>query len=169
MKDTKRRIEAFSFFDHTGIARHLTKMAEKGWLLEKISNFGWTYHRITPKKLTFSVCYYPKASEFDPEPTEEQKEFHDFCEHTGWVLAAESAQMQIFYNEQENPIPIDTDPVLEIETIHAAAKKSYLPGYFVLLLVSILDSALFVSRLLGDFIGLLSSAANLFTGFALQK
>ena len=166
MKDTKRRIEAFSFFDHTGIARHLTKMAEKGWLLEKISNFGWMYRRTAPKKLTFSVCYYPKASEFDPEPTEEQKEFHDFCEHTGWVLAATSAQMQIFYNELENPIPIDTDPMLEIETIHAVAKKSYLPSYFVLLLVSILNSALFVSRLLGDFVGVLSSSANLFTGFA---
>lgn len=166
MKDTKRRIEAFSFYDHTGIARHLAQMAGKGWLLEKISNFGWTYRRTTPKKLTFSVCYYPKASEFDPEPTEEQKEFHDFCEHTGWVLAAASAQMQIFYNEQENPIPIDTDPMLEIETIHAAAKKAYLPSYFVLLLLSILNVASFVSRLLGDVIGLLSSAANLFSGFA---
>ena len=166
MKDTKRRIEAFSFYDYTGIARHLTKMAGKGWLLEKISNFGWTYRRTAPKKLTFSVGYYPKASVFDPEPTKEQKEFHDFCEHTSWVLAAVSAQMQIFYNEQENPIPIDTDPMLEIETIHAAAKKSYLPGYFVLFLVSILNGALFVSRLLGDFVGLLSSSANLFTGFA---
>lgn len=166
MKTTKRRIEAFSFYDYTGIARHLTKMAEKGWLLEKISNFGWTYRRIAPKKLTFSVCYYPKASAFDPEPTEEQKEFHDFCEHTGWVLAVSAAQMQIFYNEQENPIPIDTDPVLEIETIHAAAKKSYLPSYFVLLLVSILNGALFVTRLLGDLIAVLSSSAGLFSGFA---
>ncbi len=166
MKDTKRRIEVFSFFDHTGIARHLTQMADQGWLLEKISNFGWTYRRIAPKKLTFSVGYYPKASAFDSEPTDEQKEFHDFCEHTGWVLAATSAQIQVFYNEQENPIPIDTDPMLEIETIHAAAKKSYLPSYFVLLLVSILNGALFIARLLGDFTGLLSSSADLFTGFA---
>ena len=90
MKDTKRRIETFSFFDYTNIALHLTKMAEKGWLLEKISSFGWTYRRTAPKKLTFCVCYYPKASEFDPEPT---KEFHDFCEHTGWILAVTSAQM----------------------------------------------------------------------------
>ncbi len=155
MKDAKRRIETFSFYDHTGIARHLTKMAGKGWLLEKISNFGWTYRRIAEKKLAFSVCYYPKASDFDPEPTEAQKEFHDFCEHTGWILAAASAQMQIFYNEQENPVPIDTDPVLEIETIHAAAKKSYLPGYFVLLLVSILNGVLFVARLSVDLIELL--------------
>ena len=32
MKDTKRRFEAFSFFDYTGIAMHLSKMAEKDWL-----------------------------------------------------------------------------------------------------------------------------------------
>ena len=166
MRDTKRRIEAFSFFDYTGIARHLAKMAEKGWLLEKISNFGWKYRRIPPKKLTFCVCYFPKASEFDPEPTDEQKEFHDFCEHTGWVLAAMSAQMQIFYNERSDPTPIETDPVLEIGTIHAAAKRSYLPAWFVLLLISILNGAMFISSLLGDFIGLLASALRLFSGVA---
>lgn len=164
MKDTKRRFEVFSFFDHTGIARHLSKMAEKGWLIEKISNFGWTYRRIAPKELEFFVSYYPKASEFDPEPTEEQKEFIDFCEHTGWVLAATSAQMQIFYNECKNPTPIETDPVLEVETIHAAAKKNYLPAYFLLLLVSIWNGVLFVSRLLGDFVGLLSSTTSLLSG-----
>lgn len=164
MKDTKRRFEVFSFFDHTGIARHLSKMAEKGWLIEKISNFGWTYRRIAPNELEFFVSYYPKASEFDPEPTEEQKEFIDFCEHAGWVLAATSAQMQIFYNERKNPTPIETDPVLEVETIHAAAKKNYLPAYFLLLLVSIWNGVLFVSRLLGDFVGLLSSTTSLLSG-----
>ncbi len=168
MKDKKRRLEAFPFFDYTGIARHLAKMAEEGWLLERISNFGWIYRRITPKKLTFSVCYYPKASAFDPAPTEAQREFHTFCEHTGWVLAATSAQMQIFYNEEADPIPIETDPALEVETIHAAAKKSYLPGYFFLLLVAILDCALFVYRLfVGDWIGLLASGTELYTIFAL--
>lgn len=164
MKDTKYRFETFSFFDHTGIALHLSKMAEKGWLIEKISNFGWIYRRIPPKELAFFVSYYPKASEFDPEPTEEQKVFHDFCEHAGWVLAATSAQMQIFYNERKNPTPIETDPVLEVETIHAAAKKSYLPAYFLLLIISILNGALFVSRLMGDFIGVLSSTSSLLSG-----
>ena len=167
MKDTKRRFEIYSFYDYTGIALHLSKMAEKGWLIDKISNFGWTYRRIPPKKLEFFVSYYPKASEFDPEPTEGQKAFHDFCEHTGWKLAAMAAQMQVFYNERNNPTPIETDPVLEIETIHAAAKKSYLPSYFLLLLVSIVHVALLISRLFGDLIGLLSSTSILFSGVAI--
>ena len=166
MKDTKRRYELFSFMDYTGIAAHLAEMAKKGWLIEKLSNFGWTYRRIEPKKLTFYVSYFPKASEFDPEPTEGQKTFYDFFRHTGWELAATSAQMQIFYNEQKNPVPIETDPVVEVETIHRAAKKSFFPTHIVLLLLSVWYGFLFVSRLLGDPIGLLSSTSQLFSGFA---
>lgn len=166
MKNTKRRYEVYSFFDSTGIAAHLTKMAEKGWLIEKMSPFGWIYRRIDPKKITFFISYFPKASEFDPEPTEEQKIFLDFCRHTGWELAASSAQMQIFYNEQENPIPIETDPAIEVETIHRAAKKNFLPTYFLLLLLSVWNSGMFVSRLLKDPIGLLSDTSSLLAQFA---
>lgn len=167
MKDTKRRFEIYSFYDYTGIAHHLSKMAERGWLIDKISNFGWTYRRISPKKLEFFVSYYPKASEFDPEPTEEQKAFHDFCEHTGWILATTAAQMQVFYNERNNPTPIETDPALEVETIHAAAKKGYLPGYFIWFLLSILYATMFISSLLNDLVGLLSSTSSLFSGVAM--
>ena len=109
MKNRKRRVELLSFYDHVGISRHLEKMAAKGWMLEKITNLGWVYRRIEPKQLHFTVSYYSQASEFDPEPTEDQKTFYDFCAHTGWQLACSSAQLQIFYNERENPTPIETD------------------------------------------------------------
>lgn len=166
MRETKRRLEAFSFFDHTGISRHLEDMARKGWMIEKLDNFGWIYRRIEPKEIHFFVSYFPKASEFDPEPTEEQKRFHDFCEHAGWKLACTSAQIQIFYNEQGNPIPIETEPELEVEAIHASAKKSFLPSYFILMFVALLQGAMFVSSLLGDPISLLASPSNLVTGFS---
>ena len=45
--------------------------------------------------------------------------------------------MQIFYNEQEHPVPIDTDAELEVETIHEAVWKSYFPGQIVLLVMGI--------------------------------
>lgn len=167
MKDIKRRYEVYSFYDYTGMALHLSKMAQKGWLVEKVSNFGWTYRRIDPKKLTFFISYFPKASAFDPEPTEEQKMFYDFCKHTGWILAATFNQMQIFYNEQENPTPIETDPVLEVETIHRAVKKSFVPSVFGLLVISLLNGSLLLSRLMRDPIEVLSSSGSLFAGFAL--
>ena len=87
MNTKKRRLEYYSFYNHTGIERHLTEMALKGWLLESISNFYWTYCRIEPRNIHFCVTYYPRASDFDPEPSEDQQTFHDFCAHTGWKLA----------------------------------------------------------------------------------
>ena len=166
MKNTKRRMESLSFFDHTGISGHLEKMATKGWMIEKIANTGWVYRRIEPKNVHFTVSYYPKASEFDPEPSEEQKMFHEFCAHTGWQLACTSAQMQIFFNERENPTPIETEPELELQAIHASAKKSFIPSYILLLIVAFMNGAMWVSNLLGDPIDLLSTPTKMFTGFA---
>ena len=46
MKDRKKRVEMFSFYDHTGIEAHLQRMAGRGWLLDKIGAFGWEYRQI---------------------------------------------------------------------------------------------------------------------------
>ena len=163
MKQTKRRIEWFSFYDHTGIERHLARMAERGWLLEKFGGFTWHYRRIEPKRLTFSVSYFPKASVFDPEPSEEQETFYDFCAHTGWTLAAASAQMQVFYNERPDPVPIDTDPALEVDAVHRSAKKSFLPPQILLLAVGALNFGQFLWHLFDDPVATLSSPLHLFS------
>lgn len=164
MKDIKRRIEVFSFYDKTGIERHLEKMAAEGWLLEKISALCWTYRRIEPKKIRFSISYYATISDFEPEPTEEQQEFNEFCEHSGWKLAASSVQMQAFYNENEDPVPIETDPMLEIGNLHRYAKKTALRTYPLLLIIALLMGVTFIGSLIRDPIYYLASAINLFTG-----
>lgn len=165
MRKTKLRMEPYSFFDHTGISAHLERMVQKGWMIDKIASYGWRYRRMEPKTVHFTVSYYPKASEFDSEPSEDQKMFQDFCAHTGWKLICTSAQMQIFYNEEEHPTPIETEPSLELEAIHASVKKSFLPSYFSLLAVSVLQVFMFVSSLRSDPVALLSSSSRLFTGF----
>lgn len=166
MKTKKRRLEYYSFYNHTGIERHLTEMAQKGWLLEGISNFYWTYRRIEPRDIHFCVTYYPRASDFDPEPSEDQQTFHDFCAHTGWKLACTWHQMQVFYNEKESPIPLETDPVMEVDTLHRACKKNFLPSYYLLLALGLVMGGYFMARIYFDPIGLLSSSSQMLSGFA---
>lgn len=137
MKLTKYVFPAFSFFDRTGIQEFLEKKAQEGWMLEKMGLL-WKFRRIEPKQLHFAVTFFPKASAFDPAPSEQELMFREFCAYSGWVLAASSAQLQIFCNEQENPVPIETDPKMELENLHKTAKKSYLPAYYMLLPVGIL-------------------------------
>ena len=143
MKNTKRRMELFFSYDRTGIQAHLQKMAASGWMLEKMSNFSWLYRRMEPKDLTFAVTYFPKASEFDPELTEGQRVYQDFTARSGWQFVCSSAQMQVFCTEQESPVPIETDPMVELEMIHGAAKKSHLMSHWILFGVGLLNALLF--------------------------
>ena len=142
MYDRKRKLMPFTFYDRTGIERRLEEQAEKGWLLEKCSAAGWIYRRIEPAKIHFSVVYFPAADAFDPHPSEKQKRFQEFCEHTGWELIASNVQMQIFCNRRENPIPIETDPVIEVENIHKSVKKTMFPAYFSNLVLAIMQIGL---------------------------
>ena len=136
---TKLRFENYPLYDHTGIAAHLERMAAKGWLLEKVGPMGWRYRKIEPKALRFAVTYFPKADYYDPKPTEQELTFRDFCERAGWKLAAASGQLQIFYNESENPIPMDTDAFVQIENLHAAGKKTFLLTYWLYIAVALLQ------------------------------
>lgn len=163
MKDRKWDFIPFSCYDRTGMERHLEQRAAQGWLLERISNFGWYYRRIEPRQIHFTVTHYLRASQFDPEPTEEQWEFHDFCLRSGWRLAASSGQMQVFYNEEPDPVPIDTEPALELERIGKMMKR-VLPFQFILLAIGFCMGGSWLWSLTHRPIDLLSSAYNLATG-----
>ena len=65
MKDTKKVIPLFDFYDKTSIENYLEKQAAKGWLIEKMSQVIWRFKRIKPMRVHFSVTYFPKASVFD--------------------------------------------------------------------------------------------------------
>lgn len=161
MRETKRCIQQFAFYDKAGIQEYLEKQAEKGWMLQKMS-LGWVFRRIEPKKVRFFVTYYPKKSVFEAEGSEEQRLFWDFCEHAGWKLAATNEQMQIFYNEREDPVPIETDAVMEVEKVHQSTKKSYVLTYVLLLVSWFLQMGNNLQRLKHDPLGTLSENSMLF-------
>ena len=162
MKQTKRRFEPFAFYNSTGICRHLEKMAAKGWMLSWMSTYWWTYQRTQPRKLHFAISYLPNLSQFDPDNLEERQEFLDYCTHGGWHLACSTAQMHVFWNEEENPTPLETDPELELESIRASAWKGFLLGNGLLLGISLFQIFLFTMLYLGNPINVLSNSLLVF-------
>ena len=137
MKETKKIFCHFSFYDQVRIQEKLEEMAEQGWMVDKPGNFTWTFKRMEPKKLRFSVTYFPSASEFDPGPTDGELTKLDFCEQDGWVLAVKWGVMQIFYNENENAVPIETEPVAQVENVKKSMRKNVLfPHLFEVLLIA---------------------------------
>ena len=148
MSEIKKRLEHFAFYDHSGIAAHLEKMAQKGWMVEQPGNWLWRYKRIEPKKLHFAVTYFPNALSLRQDPTADQETMEELCRRDGWILAARWGQMQIFYNEQEDPVPIETDPVTTVDTIHRAMRKGAVNPTVGSMLTSLLMCAILVYKLI---------------------
>lgn len=161
MRTTRRELNLYSFYDHTGMERHLEKMVAKGWMLEKLGGL-WRYRRCEPKKLRFCVAYYPDASAYDPEePSEGEQTFWDYCAQAGWVKVANRAQMQVFCNEDENAVPIETEAAVQVETLHRAAKKEYLGGQWGLIILSVIQILLNIGRLRDELADTLANVGTL--------
>ena len=126
MNDTKKILCHFSFYDQIRIQEKLQEMAKQGWMIQQPGNFTWSFKRMEPQTLRFAVTYFPSASEFDPGPTEGELRKMDFCAHDGWKLAARWGVMQIFYNENMDAVPIETDPVAQVANVKKAMKKNVL-------------------------------------------
>ena len=138
-RQKKQEINLYAYYDHAGIVRHLEDMARQGWQLEKAGSVFWTYRRCKPAELRYAVVYFSKASQFDPEPPAEQREFWELCKATGWELVTNRYQMQIFRNPAPDAIPIETDPVVQVENVRAAMKKGSVRGDWWLLAASLLQ------------------------------
>lgn len=131
MKETKRRMEFFSLYDHTNIEKHLEKMALKGWMIESIGSYFWKYQKTEPQKLRFSVVYYPKTVNEGTVISADRQHFIDMCTSGGWEYVINQGQMHIFCTKDENIPPIETDPEIQIECIHKFAKSDIITNNLV--------------------------------------
>lgn len=161
MKDTIYRFAFFSPYQREAMAGYLEKMAARGWLLDKAGNSVWRFRRTEPKRLRVEVVFFPGASGFDPGPTPALMDMEEYCAKDGWTLLAQWGQAQVFINEREDPTPIETDPVIQVRTVHRAMKRSILPAWLVLLGVILLQLGMKLTWLRRDLIGTLSDPTDL--------
>ncbi len=167
MKNKKRRIERFSLYNYEAIRMHLERMAAKGWMLEKITNFFWHYRRIEPKNIHFAVTYNPLSSAYDPVTTAEKEHYIETRGNEDWTFVCSSAQLYIFCSELEEPRPIERNAEMELSALHASMKKGQIPAFCMLIVVWLLNSSTFLSDWNRDPIGVLSSTQRLINGVLL--
>lgn len=163
MKEAKRCICNFSFYDQQAIQEKLEDMARQGWTLEKTGSFFWTYRRTEPKTLRFCVTYFPTASEFDPCPTQGELTKLDYCRQDGWELVARWSVMQIFSSEDPDAVPIETEPVAQVENLRRSMRKNVLFPQAVLCVLLLWNVFMRVFLWRRDPVGELSDPASLYT------
>ena len=162
MSETRRCFTNLSFYDQKGIEKKLERMAAQGWMIEQPGGLLWTYRKIRPQQLRFAVTYFPSASEFDPRPSRGQLLKEDFCAQDGWTLAARWDAMQIFYTDRADAVPIDTDPVTQVETVHRTMSRRVLPAQLLSLALYLFIFVFQLRQLWKDPVDYLSTPFYLF-------
>ncbi len=137
-RETKRQMFWYQVDDTGAIARHLEKMAGKGWLLEKVDNWFFTFRRADPCRVRYTVTFFPEASIFDPGLTEGQETYADYCRAAGWELAAAYGPIQYFRSTRPDPTPIETDEAVKLSAIRRTMRKTAVPSYAMLLLLPLI-------------------------------
>lgn len=132
-REKKFRLNWYQTNDSEAMAAKLEKMAAKGWLLEKVSNFGWTYRRAEPAQVKYTITYFPDASVFDSAPTERQETYADFCQAAGWEFVAAYGPIQFFRSTRPDPIPIETDEGEKLRASHKTMLKTLVLSHVLLL------------------------------------
>lgn len=164
MKSTKYCMENLFLYDYKHVEEHLSAMAAKGWRLESIGARLWKYRRAEPGKVRYAVTYIQDASQFNPGPTERQQTLKELCAAAGWEKVCDWFQMQIYCSEAEDPVPLETEESVRLETVHRSMKRNYLPSNTVFLILSLAVSVWFVCTLAADPLRILENSAYLFIG-----
>ena len=156
MRDTKNQIVLFEPYDARAVEQKLEAMARKGWVLDKIGVYSWRYKRTEPREVKVSVLYLPTDLS-DPAP-ERPTLLEELCAHDGWVLQAEAGQMQIYYNDDPQARPLETDALPQAEAIHKAMTKGGIKNARINILTYMILLAVQVWSFHNDPIFFLSSA-----------
>ena len=142
MKDRRIAFELLELYDWQGVERRLERQAAKGWRLEKIVSPLWYYRRTKPAQVRYAVTYLPNVGEATPRPDPEAQALDAVCTAAGWEKICDWNGMQIFSNEQPDPLPLETDERLRLQAIHQTLKRQWM-GLMVLLAVLIFLLLLF--------------------------
>lgn len=137
MNYEKRIWVSIDLWNKRKLVRYLEEQALKGWMFCGFEETLWKFERIEPKKVHFCVTYFLGYIEGNDYANQRLLEFWDYCAHAGWELAGTNQELQVFYSKRDDPVPIDTDPKMEVRTMQIMALRKLKPKlkYFLILTV----------------------------------
>ena len=121
MKYKLIRYVPFRLYESTSFEEYLAEMSLKGWLIEKISAndlLGFmTFRKVEARKRIFCVDIFGLASDSDNRPRGQTADYVELCKAAGWEFLCKRGKMLVFFSEDENAVPIQTDEELKLHTI----------------------------------------------------
>ena len=145
------------------LERKLKKQSEKGWMIDKVGTLFARYKSCEPKKRSVQVIYDPDAVEYDVERSPYSQGLEEYISSAGWVKACDYFKQKIYYNDDPDAVPIETDEALRLESI-----KESMIGSNVAVLVTTVILAFLIGILWNVFSDILTAPGSFYVkGFPL--
>lgn len=107
MKNRKRILKQFHYWECDTFAQYLHNMSAKGWHF-----IGWklglVFEKGEPRAVDYDVEAFPKGSEMDTRPEPDTEEYADYCEAAGWKFIDSRRKFCVFKKKRRDAIPIVT-------------------------------------------------------------
>ena len=148
-REEKKVYNPFDLYDTSKTEALLEKQAENGWLLYEYTGEYWKFRKSEPQKLQYSVAFISDPS------GDKVEEFRQYCAKGGWQSVTGCGHTHIFCSELDNPVPIETDPVLALETIHKLVTKRRRKTWLIMDFLALLYFGIFALQLSNQFLNTL--------------
>lgn len=107
MKNRKRTLKGFSYWELDDFAQYLHDMSEKGWHFTGWQ-IGMIFEKGEPADISYAAEVFPKGSEMDTRPESNTEEYADYCEAAGWKLIDSKQKLCVYKKVREEAISIVT-------------------------------------------------------------
>ena len=109
----KYELNIYAPFQYEDLQDHLERMAARGWALESLGDYCFTYQKLEdPVPLRYALAFHPQVGWLDPLPSAGQETYEDYCRYVGWELVdtwSKFPQIQVYVSRKPDPVPLQTD------------------------------------------------------------
>lgn len=112
---------SFNLYETDAFRDYLESMALKGWMLTRIGSMFMYFKSCDPHPIRYCVELMEKPSAFASNQTLRLKRYREFCQDAGWNYIGTNGLLHVFYTEDMDAVPVETDA----EERYGRIKKAY--------------------------------------------
>lgn len=122
MANKKFSFNFYQVFENDALRDYLEHMSLKGWRLTKISSMLLHFEACEPHSIRYCVEVMEKPSTYASNQTLPLKRYREFCRDAGWNYIGTNGLLHIFYTEDTDAVPVETDAQERFERICSACR-----------------------------------------------
>ncbi|MBQ6896200.1 MAG: DUF2812 domain-containing protein [Oscillospiraceae bacterium] len=125
MEQKKIMPNRWGIWDWPLLIEHLEKMALEGWLLTDYHEKTLEFVSAEPRRIHYDIMFFPDYNYDFSDIPPKLEQMWEIAEMDGWKHITKNYYVQVFYNEQPDPVSLHSDAVVTLNGFDGLVKKKF--------------------------------------------